>query len=282
MGGRRESFFKTIGIIAVVLQPERVPQKGIIVKPPTAPWIIAHRGARNEAPENTMTALQQALTYPVDGVEFDVQMSSDGVPLLYHDETLLKVGGGPGQVCRQTAADLERIDWGGWYDHRFRGEPMPRLEQALTLLGGCPKMCIEIKSTPAGQATGHTARLTEKVIEQINHPRSKPFKNRILLLSFDPNVLIQAHQMDTDLRYVLNLPEKSPMDRPRETDHLWAVDVRIGNLSAELAQWSRRKGLRLFTYTCNSPRQIIKAMHLGVDAIITDRPKWATDHLGRH
>jgi glycerophosphoryl diester phosphodiesterase len=251
------------------------------VKPPTAPWIIAHRGARDEAPENTITALKQALGYPVDGVEFDVQMSSDGVPLLYHDKTLIKVGGGPRRLSQLTMADLQRIDWGGWYHRRFRGEPVPRLEQALALLGSCPRMCIEIKSSPVDQATGHTARLTEKVIELINHTRFKPFKNRILLLSFDPNVLIHAHQMDTDLRYVLNLPENTPMDSVKDASHLWAVDVRIGKLSARLAQWSRRRGLRLLTYTCNGPRQIIRAMRLGVDGIITDRPGWLTHRLAR-
>ena len=51
--------------------------QGVQVKK-TRPWIIAHRGARNEAPENTGSALRRAAEYPIDGVEFDVQMSSDG------------------------------------------------------------------------------------------------------------------------------------------------------------------------------------------------------------
>ena len=95
------------------------------------------------------------------------------------------------------------------------------------------------------------------------------------------DMLIQAYQMDTDLRYVLNLPDNPPLESVRATNHLWAVDVRIGKLSAELAQWSRHRGLKLFTYTCNGPRQIKKALQLGVDAIITDRPKWLAERLGR-
>lgn len=245
------------------------------------PWIIAHRGARDEAPENTMTALKKALTYPVEGLEFDVQMSSDGVPLLYHDNTLLKVGGGRKRISQLSAADLGGIDWGKWFHRRFRGEPMTRLEQALSLLKDCPNMCIEIKSNPADQASGHIGRLTEMVVSQINSPEFKPFKDRTLVLSFDPNVLIQAHQLDSGLRLVLNLPENSPMEGASSTRHLWAVGVRIGKLSATVMQWGRGKGLKVFTYTCNGPRQIKKAMQLGVDAIITDRPKWLAERLER-
>lgn len=247
-----------------------------------SPWIIAHRGARDEAPENTLTALKQAFKYPVDGVEFDVQMSSDGVPLLYHDATLLKVGGGRKRVSDLTRADLERIDWGKWYHTRFSGQPLTRLEDALSLLNVCPNMCIEIKSSPADQASGHASRITQKVLSLINQPGIRPFKDRILILSFDPNVLIQAHQLDTGLRYVLNIPENEPMERVTQTRHLWAFGVRIGKLSATLAQWTRHKNLKLFTYTCNGPRQIKKALQFGVDAIITDRPKWLTERLGQN
>jgi glycerophosphoryl diester phosphodiesterase len=250
------------------------------VKNQPKPWIIAHRGARDEAPENTLTALKQAFKYPVDGVEFDVQMSSDGVPLLYHDTTLLKVGGGRRQVSDLTRADLERIDWGGWFHTRFSGEPLPRLEEALGLLSDCPNMCIEIKSSPADQASGHTGRLTRKVVSLVNQPAIRPFKERILILSFDPNVLIQARQWDSGLRYVLNIPEQRPMESVTETRHLWAFGIRIGKLSATLAQWTRHKNLKLFTYTCNGPRQTEKALQFGVDAIITDRPRWLTERLG--
>lgn len=246
------------------------------------PWIIAHRGARDQAPENTCSALEQALTYAIDGIEFDVQMSSDGEPVLYHDRTLLKVGGGRKRVADLEVADLQKIDWGKWFHRRFSGEPLPTLARALSLAARCPNMCIEIKSHTADQACGQVDELIKKVIEHINQPAVKPFKDHFLILCFDPDVLARAHKMDPEVRYVLNLPDAWQPDKIPAARHLWAVDIRIGKLSPLLAHWAHRHKLKLFTYTCNGPRQVKKALDLGVDAIITDRPAWLARLLGRH
>jgi glycerophosphoryl diester phosphodiesterase len=246
------------------------------------PWIIAHRGARDEAPENSLTALKQASNYDIDGVEFDVQMSSDGVPVLYHDWTLRKVGGGGKRISDMTRADLARIDWGNWYHPRFAGEPLTTLEDALTLLNRCPNMCIEIKSSPADQVSGQTAALTDEVLRHIHQPVIEPYKDHILILSFDPAVLIRADRANAGLRFVLNLPESTLTRTITTTQHLWGVGVNISKLSASLAQWVRRRNLRLLTYTCNGPRQVKKALQLDADAIITDRPGWLSQQFEKH
>ena len=71
---------------------------------------LAHRGDWRLAPENTLAALQAALAVPgCDGVEFDVRLSADGVPVLYHDETMQRVHGRPDRVDAVSARDLEDI-----------------------------------------------------------------------------------------------------------------------------------------------------------------------------
>ncbi len=245
------------------------------------PWIIAHRGARDEAPENTGSALQRAVDLPVDGVEFDVQMSSDGVPVLYHDRTLFKVARRRSKIGDLQRKELEQIDWGRWYHKRFTGEPLTTLEMALTILKDCPRICIEIKSHPDDQLSGKAYQLTEKIVQLLNRSEIKEHKKRSLMLSFDPEVLTRAHRMDDGLKYVLNLPEKDPLDHAMETGHLWAVDTRISNLSVELVHWAHERNLRVFTYTCNGTRQVGKAVRAGVDAIITDRPAWLIQYLDK-
>ena len=247
-----------------------------------SPWIIAHRGARDQAPENTLSALRQALQYAIDGVEFDVQMSRDGVTVIFHDRTLQKVGGGRRRICDVTAVDLAGIDWGNWFHRRFAGEPLPTLDKALSLIDRCPNMCIEIKIHPGDHASGHADRLTEKTIARINQTDVRRYKDRILILSFDAEVLQKAHAMDPEPRYVLNLPEASPEKVfTAPTGHLWAVDVHISALTPSLVQWARKQSLRVLTYTCNGSRQVKKAIAANVDGIITDRPQWLARHLGR-
>ncbi|MGZ8234317.1 glycerophosphodiester phosphodiesterase, partial [Methylobacter tundripaludum] len=76
--------------------------------------IFAHRGANREAAENTRTAFNKALQYPVDGIETDVQLSLDGVPVLWHDWELDKLGH-PGKCIDDfNFAQLEQMDFSGY------------------------------------------------------------------------------------------------------------------------------------------------------------------------
>jgi glycerophosphoryl diester phosphodiesterase len=244
------------------------------------PWCIAHRGAREEAPENTLAAFERALAYPVDGIEFDVQMSRDGVLVLFHDRTVQKVSGGNQRVADLTSEELAQFDWGKWFHPDFAGEPLMTLRRALGLLDRFPRMLVEIKSHPSERASGHPYRLTERLIEMIDHPDFRAFHDRIAILSFDPDVLSRAHDRAPHLRYVLNVPDTALSMIGGETDHLWAVDINIDRLTDRHVQQAKNKQLRVLTYTCNSLKQVDKARQLGVDGIISDRPGWLIDQIG--
>ncbi len=249
------------------------------------PWCIAHRGARDEAPENTRAAFTRALGYPIDGIELDVQLSADGRCVIYHDATLRRVGGGGRRVADLTAAELATLDWGRWFHADFAGERPLTLEETLAAFGPRTRLLIEIKSSPAEQHTGHSARLTRAVVACLAALPADVPADHIHVLSFDVQVLQLAWQLAPQWRYVLNLPERDPgqvMAWPTaELEGMWAVDGRIATWTPELVTWARGRGLRAFTYTCNGPRQVAKALRLGLDAILSDRPKWLTEYVKR-
>jgi glycerophosphoryl diester phosphodiesterase len=250
-----------------------------------APWLVAHRGARDEAPENTRAAFERALRYPIDGIELDVQLSADGVPVIYHDRTLRRVDGSRRRVHELALAELEQLDWGGWFAPRFAGEPPATLTRTLRLFGGRTRLMIEIKSDARDREAGRSERLTDAVVQLLDQARDRVPPQGVLILSFDPDVLARAASQAPRWRYVLNLPEYAPeeiLTRPRrDLAHLWAVDVRIARLTEGLTQWAHDLGLRIFTYTCNGPRQLAKALALGVDAVLSDRPGWLCRQLKR-
>jgi glycerophosphoryl diester phosphodiesterase len=256
------------------------------MKKRTIPWRIAHRGARGEAPDNTAPALQKALTYPIDGIEFDVQMSADGRAVLYHDRTIWRLNRRRKHISDLAFSELEALDWGAWFSPAFSGEPPLTLVGALEVLHSCPRLLIELKSNPRDRRTGHVRRLAETVVSILKRKRYRPLQDRILILSFDPDVLAQAHDLAPEYRYVLNCSDGGPSclrDLPAQlAGNLWAVDIRIGMLPAERAHWAADRTLRLMTYTCNNIPQVQKALALGVDAIISDRPLWLADHLAQH
>ncbi len=111
----------------------------------TAPLRLAHRGDWRVAPENTLEALDAAMRVKgCDGVEFDVRLSRDGVPVLLHDNTLLRVQGAAGRVDRLDATELAR-------------HGIPRLDTVLEALPGA-WMDIELKGDDHGDATAAVLR----------------------------------------------------------------------------------------------------------------------------
>ena len=130
--------------------------------------IYAHRGASAEYPENTMAAFQRAIDLGADGIELDVHLSADGVPVVIHDETVDRTTDVTGPVSAMTAAELGSIDAG-------RGHGVPTLADVLDLVGNTLHVNIEIKSNQAGQA----------VIDEVNRRPDL----RWAISSFDWDVL---------------------------------------------------------------------------------------------
>jgi glycerophosphoryl diester phosphodiesterase len=249
------------------------------------PWCIAHRGARDEAPENTLSAFEQALRYPIDGIELDVQLSADGAAVIYHDPTLYRVIRRRFAVAGWTRSQLEQIDWGRWFDKAYAGEPLNTLEQTLARFGPRTRLLIEIKSSLADRKARRSEPLTRRVIRLLAEMPPAIPQSHIHVLSFDPEVLALAHQLASQWRYVLNVPEREAeriMAWPESLlGHLWAVDARIDRWSQKLAAWAKGRGFKTFTYTCNTSQQVQKALKLELDGIISDRPGWLCRYLAQ-
>src|SRR5215471_16471459 len=101
---------------------------------PPKPWphprIIGHRGGGALAPENTLAGIRKAAESGIRGVEFDVMLSSDGIPVLMHDETLERTTNGRGSVSATSFAKLASLDAGAWFGPGYRNERVPSFESA--------------------------------------------------------------------------------------------------------------------------------------------------------
>src|SRR5215216_1412155 len=76
----------------------------------SGPLIIAHRGASAVAPENTLAAFEAAIAAGADGIEFDVRLSRDGVPVVIHDDTLYRTAGVRGRVADMSVDQLNQFE----------------------------------------------------------------------------------------------------------------------------------------------------------------------------
>ncbi len=149
------------------------------------PFIWAHRGASYHAPENTMAAFTAAVEGGADGLELDIHLSRDGVPVVIHDETLERTTDGCGPVAGMALLQLQQLDAGGWFSPEFYGEPLPELEEILRTFSGRLRLNLELKEFHAGMA----------VLELLSQYPSAD----IVVSSFDYDLLYRLRSVDGNI-----------------------------------------------------------------------------------
>lgn len=147
--------------------------------------LIAHRGYSAVAPENTLASFQAAFNQSIWGVEFDVHICADGIPVIIHDAIVNRTTNGNGKVQEQSIAQLQSLDAGSWFHPKFAAETIPTLEQVLDLFSATSvNLYIELKSpqTWSKSAVCHVVQMLE------------PWRDRVTLASFNHSFLSQFKQ----------------------------------------------------------------------------------------
>lgn len=243
----------------------------------TLPRVMGHRGAAAVAPENTLAGLRAAAAMGMTWVEFDVMLSGDGVPVLFHDDNLKRITGRKASMARTPFAELAKLEAGAWFGPGFIGEPIPSLEQALALaveLGFTPN--IEIKPTPRRDAA--TAAAVADTIARC-WPEDRPAP---LISSFSRKALGIARDRVPSVPRAL-IAWRLPRDWEAAAETLECVSLHLRGLRlrAKTAAKVKRAGYQLAAFTVNDPKKALRLIAFGVDCIITDRPDVIAEALGR-
>lgn len=248
------------------------------------PWIIAHRGAMRAAPENTRAAFDKALQYPIQGLELDVQLSADHTPVVYHHRTLYQINGSRKRISDMSDAQLSRLDWGGWFSARYHKERILTLAETLDRYCEKTTLLIELKSRRPDRLSGRSRILAEQSAALIRDRVPQYRLSKLFFLSFDPELLAYTRRILPKMNYVFTL--NTPADAGRKRFHpdlpdtaLSGVCIAVGKLSGRFVKDMGARKLPVMTYACNTPAQVEKALKWQVRAVMTDRPRWATEYL---
>ncbi|MBP2311683.1 glycerophosphoryl diester phosphodiesterase [Azospirillum soli] len=242
----------------------------------TLPRLIGHRGAKENAPENTLASLREAARQGAAWVEVDVMLTRDRVPVLIHDDTLERTTSGTGPVPDLTLAELRRLDAGSWFDPRFAGETVPTLEDALALIRDLGLgLNLEIKPYPGQDvATAEAAIATLKRL----WPAGRP----LLLSSFEVPCLEVARDLAPDIPrgYLLWDP---PADWAAIADRIGAATLNVDQerQTAGTVAVYRATGRPVLAYTVNDPRRANELFDWGVAGVFTDAPGRLAAALGQ-
>lgn len=231
------------------------------------PCWIAHRGAGELAPENTMAAFRLGAEHGFAMFECDVKLSADGEPFLLHDASLNRTTNGQGDASLLTWDALSRLDAGSWHGRPYAGEPLMRLETLSRWLQALGMMVnLEIKAAPGDEV--RTGRVVAQHVARLwSQAHVKP-----LLSSFSTAALEAARQTQPDLPRALLLEEwrDDGVDMATGLACL-AVVVNHTHLNTERIAAIHRAGMKALGYTVNHASRASALWRAGLDGLITDR-----------
>lgn len=241
--------------------------------PTAAPFVIGHRGAAGLAPENTLISLRQARIEGATWVEFDVMLSADGVPLLFHDDKLNRTTSGKGPVANRDFEDIRKLEAGVWFGASFAGTRVPTFAEAMqTLATEGLGANVEIKPYPG--FAEETANAVCKLIAEA-WPSSVPAP---VISSFDEHAMAVARDMLPELERAM-LFRKLPKGWLNTVNRLTCRAVHASNryITKPAADAVVAAGLPLRVYTVNDPARAAMLREWGVSSVFTDRPDLIKD-----
>ena len=210
------------------------------------PLIYGHRGARGEAPENTLPSFQKALDTGVTRVELDLHLSADQQLMVIHDPTLKRTTGRRGKVAQHNAADLMQMDARraipGWAESC----PIPSLDQLFSRFPQMQHYQLEVKSGSVRQSRIVLAAVKE-LVERYQ------LQDKVVITSSSRTLLKYAKRYGCS-HLILN----------------WKL------CTAERVERAQQAGLHVSVWTVNEEAKMLKLADMGVDSIITDYPARAT------
>lgn len=220
--------------------------------------IYAHRGASAERPENTLSAFQRALDIGCPGIELDVHLTLDSVPVVIHDATLDRTTTGTGDVAMITVADLRALDAGS-------GERVPTLAEALTLVAGSVHVDIEVKAPAAADA----------VVSEAARHRDLDW----VMSSFDHDVLRHVRSRDAGVQlWPLAVGATDEVIATARDLGSSVIAISEAGIDVDVAEYVSRQGLACWAWTVNDPRRAAVLASWSVFGLCSDDPALLLGH----
>ncbi len=248
------------------------------------PLIAAHRGGAALAPENSLRAFRNALALGADFLEFDLHMTRDGEVVVIHDPTLERTTTARGAVRDLTRAELAAARLRA-RDGGVTEEPVPTFAELLDL--AVPTAVAILPEIKNGPARARYDGIEAKVLALL---RARGMLGRATVQAFEVETIRRLRALEPSLRTMLLVgrgrveqERAAPRDAVRWAAEVGATDLGMDHrfIDAEVVAAARTAGVRLSAWTVNDEADLRRAIGLGLDVIMTDRPDLLKRLLGR-
>lgn len=236
--------------------------------------LIAHCGASDTAPENTLAAVKKALQSPADVIEVDVHQTKDGEIVLMHDASVNRTTNGHGEIANLTLAEIKKLDAGLWFDSAYQQERVPTLEETLKLVKGRKKLLIEIKKGKNEYYNG----IEDKILTLIQQYKAQ---NWCIIQSFYDEVLENIWKSEFAVPTYKLIVVKIPFI-PLYFDHRFrwgnfdkydravAINANQYFTTQGFVKDLHNRGFKTYAWTVDAPEAINRVLSIGADGVITN------------
>ncbi|SFY38373.1 glycerophosphodiester phosphodiesterase [Streptomyces atratus] len=262
--------------------------------------VVAHRGASDDAPEHTLAAYRKAIEDGADALECDVRLTADGHLVCVHDRRVNRTSNGRGAVSALELSALAALDFGSWKDREESEspdwDPVPGELTSVLTLERLLELVVETRAAgrPLQLAieTKHPTRWAGQVEERLLHllkqfeldapPADGPSPVRIMSFSARSLYRVQAAAPALPTVYLMQFVSPRLRDgRLPAGSRIAGPGMRIVRNHPGYIERLHRAGHRVHVWTVNEPEDVQLCVDLGVEAIITNRPKQVLSQLGR-
>ena len=238
------------------------------------PEIVAHRGVPSEFPENTIPSFERAIELGADAIEFDVRLTSDGVPVVFHYFYLQEVTSGRGPIFAGSYEDVRRCHFlteQGEADHSYF---IPTLREVVEEMGDRTGLVIDLKGPEPEAAT---------IVSAVLHEYRNQW-DTIEVISYEPSLLLRIQEQCPGVATDLSIPRTDAWMGEDVISHMAihrgrlakarAVHLHPSQLTPAVLQTVHKSGLEIHSWDVNSEDDLRKVFALGI-------PKFDTEMLRR-
>lgn len=228
--------------------------------------VYGHRGAKGEAPENTLEGFLHAYRHGIRHFELDLVLSKEGTPVMVHDLTVDRTTSSRGSVGAFTTAELADMDARGHSSTWPTRTGIPTLESLLDMFDDLEHLQLEVKKDSRQRLNVLCNRLTEII-------QKRELYHRAVVTSTSPWFLREIRRRDRNIRTGLVAERRFPWPLGTATRlecRYFCANWKI--LNRELVEAAHRRGMHVSAWTVNRIHDMLKLEAMGVDSIITDYP----------
>lgn len=241
--------------------------------------IFSHRGASLEAPENTPCAFDKSLEYGIDGIETDVQLSRDDIAVLWHDRFMEKLGFPNRRIDDYDFDTLTRLHLPESFTQGQQEAHLISLQSFISRYHQRCRLLIEAKNREWDKHSGRHKKKMRECVGLAKQLTDAETRKNILISSFDLESLQYTHRHASEWPLIYNSEQIT--DRSsiplffEENPFIKGLCLPIENLNQALVDTIQQLHRSVATYPCATNKDILKALDIGVDILITDDPKTA-------